>query len=115
MMENLEKGRAFLFDYRVGAEAREKALAAIIASAKEELPPGKVFEVRAKYYPREGCKRNFNTENYPFDEQCENWGVAWYSRPEDEIWQAQELFCRSVDNGYKDELLGCLLIGRLKS
>lgn len=96
-------GRAFMVDFDAGAAARADVLRQAEADAREALPPGQVFELRAKEIPADRPDLGVTRGDLA---QC--WGVAWYAGAE--IDDAP-LFNRSVDDGIAVD--GYRLVARL--
>ena len=109
-----ELGLAFQVDYSLGHNARQSAMDDAIASARETLPKGKVFEIRAQNLPFEG---HGTTEK----QREKEWAVAWYcfekdlDRCESRRIKKWPLFQNDVDNPLIMGLGGYLLLARIKA
>ncbi len=107
--ERPELCEIFPCDYAAGKKVRMETMRLAINDAKKTLPPGEVFEIRAK--------------EYPVDREAEkDWGIAWYVIPkqpkgfEHLETKKSPLLQNDVDEGIKDdEFGGYVLLARIKA
>ena len=99
-------GRAFPCPYSEGRQERNKILSLVILDAKKSLSKGTVFEVRAKPYPiKDGAFSDFGTKRLTYDDQSNDWGIAWYLVPKQPVGfehletPTSPLFTCDVDSG----------------
>lgn len=122
-LSSFEKGKDISIDYLASDEEKEAVVDRLILLAKDNLPKGSVFEIRALCFPNKNIKTiDFGKRKYSYEDDCKNWGICWYYKPApkempeqfEKLGLSQEpLFRNKVENA--EDKLGYLLIARLKA